>query len=103
MITSCKSAFFHTLEQKLRRSIALDAWWVKGRQTEFDPSVTKFRRSPERRPQLPASWDQSERTHKAGDALHLACALAAQAAGMVTLDAVLAKNSKRCKPKTVAL
>ena len=40
---------------------------------------------------------------RAGDALHLACAMEAKAAGVVTLDAVLAKNSKRCKLKPVAI
>ena len=40
---------------------------------------------------------------RAGDALHLACAMEAKASGMVTLDAVLAKNSKRCKVKQVAI
>ena len=40
---------------------------------------------------------------RAGDALHLACALEANAQGMVTLDAVLAKNAERFKLKTVAI
>lgn len=40
---------------------------------------------------------------RAGDALHLACAVEAKAAGMVTLDTVLAKNSKRCKVKPVVI
>ena len=40
---------------------------------------------------------------RAGDALHLACAMEAKASGMVTLDAVLAKNSKRCKVKPAAI
>jgi len=40
---------------------------------------------------------------RAGDALHLACAMQAKAAGMVTLDAVLAKNAKRHKVKPVAV
>jgi predicted nucleic acid-binding protein len=40
---------------------------------------------------------------RAGDALHLACAMEAKASGMVTLDAVMAKNSKRCKVKAVAI
>ncbi|BDT66068.1 hypothetical protein os1_02200 [Comamonadaceae bacterium OS-1] len=40
---------------------------------------------------------------RAGDALHLACALAAKAQGLVTLDAVLAKNAKRVKLKAVAI
>jgi len=40
---------------------------------------------------------------RAGDALHLACALEAKAVGMVTLDAVLAKNSKRFKVKPVVI
>ncbi|OIP19534.1 MAG: twitching motility protein PilT [Comamonadaceae bacterium CG2_30_59_20] len=39
---------------------------------------------------------------RAGDALHLACAIEAKARGMVTLDAVLTRNAKRCKVKTVA-
>jgi uncharacterized protein len=40
---------------------------------------------------------------RAGDALHLACAMQAKAQGMVTLDAVLAKNAKRLKVKPVAI
>jgi predicted nucleic acid-binding protein len=40
---------------------------------------------------------------RAGDALHLACAMEAKAAGMVTLDTVLAKNSRRCKVKPLAI
>jgi predicted nucleic acid-binding protein len=40
---------------------------------------------------------------RAGDALHLVCAMQAKAAGMVTLDAVLAKNAKRHKLKLVAV
>lgn len=40
---------------------------------------------------------------RADDALHLACAMEAKAAGMVTLDTVLAKNSKRCKVKPVVI
>ena len=39
---------------------------------------------------------------RAGDALHLACAMEAKASGMVTLDAVLTKNAKRYKVKPVA-
>jgi predicted nucleic acid-binding protein len=40
---------------------------------------------------------------RAGDALHLACAMEAKAAGMVTLDGVLAKDSKRFKVKPVTI
>jgi predicted nucleic acid-binding protein len=40
---------------------------------------------------------------RAGDALHLACAMEAKATGMVTLDAVLAKNAKRLKLRPVAI
>lgn len=40
---------------------------------------------------------------RAGDALHLACAMEAKAQGMVTLDVVLAKNAKRFKVKPVAI
>jgi len=40
---------------------------------------------------------------RAGDALHLACAMQAKATGMVTLDALLAKNAKRHKVKPVAV
>lgn len=40
---------------------------------------------------------------RAGDALHLACAMQAKAQGMVTLDAVLAKNAKRVKVKPVMI
>jgi uncharacterized protein len=40
---------------------------------------------------------------RAGDALHLACAMAAKAQGLVTLDAVFAQNAKRYKIKTVQI
>lgn len=40
---------------------------------------------------------------RAGDALHLACAMEAKAQGLVTLDVVLAKNAKRFKLKPVAI
>lgn len=40
---------------------------------------------------------------RAGDALHLACALEAKAQGIVTLDIILAKNAKRFKLKLVAI
>ena len=40
---------------------------------------------------------------RAGDALHLACAIDAKAQGMVTLDTVLAKNAKRFKVKPVSI
>lgn len=40
---------------------------------------------------------------RAGDALHLACAMDAKATGMVTLDTVLAKNSRRYKVKPIAV
>ena len=40
---------------------------------------------------------------RAGDALHLACAIANKAQGIVTLDAVLAKNAKRFKVKPVPI
>lgn len=40
---------------------------------------------------------------RAGDALHLACAMQAKAQGMVTLDAMLAKNAKRLKVKPVVI
>ena len=40
---------------------------------------------------------------RAGDALHLACAMANKAQGMVTLDIVLARNAKRLKLKSVAI
>jgi len=40
---------------------------------------------------------------RAGDALHLACALEAKAQALVTLDVVMAKNAKRLKLKTVAI
>ena len=40
---------------------------------------------------------------RAGDALHLACAIANKAQGMVTLDAMMTKNAKRFKLKPVAI
>ncbi len=40
---------------------------------------------------------------RAGDALHLACAIEHKAQGMVTLDAVLAKNAKRLRVKPVVI
>ena len=40
---------------------------------------------------------------RAGDALHLACAIANKAQGMVILDALLVKSAKRFKVKPVAI
>lgn len=40
---------------------------------------------------------------RAGDALHLACAIQAKAQGVVTLDAVMAKNARLLKLNTVAI
>jgi uncharacterized protein len=40
---------------------------------------------------------------RAGDALHLACALQAKAKGMATLDVLLAQNAKLLKLKPVAI
>jgi predicted nucleic acid-binding protein len=40
---------------------------------------------------------------RAGDALHLACAIAARATGLITLDSVMAKNAKRLKLKPLTL
>jgi uncharacterized protein len=40
---------------------------------------------------------------RAGDALHMACAIEHKAQGMVTLDAVLAKNAKRLQVKPVVI
>jgi predicted nucleic acid-binding protein len=40
---------------------------------------------------------------RAGDALHLACAIDAKAQGIVTLDAVMAKNAKRIKMRPLAI
>ena len=40
---------------------------------------------------------------RAGDALHLACAAAAGAKHMATLDDVLSRNAQRIKMKLVAL
>lgn len=40
---------------------------------------------------------------RAGDALHLACAVQAKAKGMVSLDAVLMKNAKQFKIKPVPI
>ncbi len=40
---------------------------------------------------------------RAGDALHLACAELAGAKGLVTLDAVMARNAQRLKIRPVAL
>jgi predicted nucleic acid-binding protein len=40
---------------------------------------------------------------RAGDALHLACAMQAKVQGMVTLDGVLAKNAKRLKVRPVPI
>ena len=40
---------------------------------------------------------------RAGDALHLACAVGATVQGLVTLDGVFAKNAKRMKLKVIPL
>lgn len=46
---------------------------------------------------------QSATGLRAGDALHLACAMEAKAKGMVTLDVVLAKNAKNHKISSVTI
>jgi predicted nucleic acid-binding protein len=40
---------------------------------------------------------------RAGDALHLACAIEAKVQGIVTLDALMTKNAKRFKVKPVSI
>ena len=40
---------------------------------------------------------------RAGDALHLACAIQANVQGIVTLDAVMTKNAKRFKVKPASI
>lgn len=45
----------------------------------------------------------SETGLRAGDALHLACAMQANAQGIVTLDAVMAKNARLLKLKPVSI
>lgn len=40
---------------------------------------------------------------RAGDALHLACAIQAKAKGMVSLDSILMKNAKHFKIKPVSI
>ena len=40
---------------------------------------------------------------RAGDALHLACAMEAKAKGMVSLDLVLAKNAQDHKISSIAI
>ena len=40
---------------------------------------------------------------RAGDALHLACAIEANVQGIVTLDTVMSKNAKRVKVKPVTM
>ncbi len=108
--------------------LASAAWCV----TEFASALgIKQRTGQLTKPQAQTAWTQFERTcandlqllpvetmtfHKAammamdaaaglraGDALHLACAIEAHAQGIVTLDAALAKNAKRFKLKPLAL
>ncbi len=108
--------------------LASAAWCV----TEFASALgIKQRTGQLTRPQAQAAWLQFERIcandlqllpvetttfHKAalmtmdaaaglraGDALHLACAIEAKAQGMVTLDVVMTKNAKRFKLKPVAI
>ncbi len=90
-----------------QRTGAIDARQAQGAWTRFERMVAADLRL---LPVEPAHFHRAAElvldaasALRAGDALHLACAEAAGAKQMATLDDVLARNAKRLKIKPVAL
>lgn len=86
---------------------ALDAQQARGAWTRFERMAAADLRL---LPVAPANFHRaaelvldSASALRAGDALHLACAEAAGAKRMATLDAVLSRNAQRLKIKPVVL
>ena len=90
-----------------QRTGAIDAQQAQGAWERFERMVAADLRL---LPVAPANFYRAaqlvldaESALRAGDALHLACAEAAGAKRMATLDAVLGRNAQRVKMKLVAL
>lgn len=90
-----------------QRTGAIDAQQAKGAWERFERMVAADLRL---LPVEPANFYraaqlvlEADSGLRAGDALHLACAEAAGAKHMATLDDVLSRNAKRLKMKMVAL
>ena len=90
-----------------QRTGAIDAQQAQGAWTRFERMVAADLRL---LPVEPASFHRAAELVlnaasglRAGDALHLACAEAAGAKRMATLDEVLGRNARRLKIKPVAL
>ena len=90
-----------------QRTGAIDAKQAKGAWTRFERMVAADLRL---QPVTPADFHRAAElvldapsALRAGDALHLACAEAAGADRMATLDDVLSRNAQRLKIKPVTL
>jgi len=102
----CVPEFANALGIK-QRTGAIDAQQAKGAWTRFERMVAADLRL---LPVEPVHFHRAAElvldaasALRAGDALHLACAEAAGAKHMATLDEVLGRNAKRLKIKPVAL
>jgi predicted nucleic acid-binding protein len=102
----CIPEFASTLGIK-RRTGAIDAQQAQGAWTRFERLAAADLRL---LPVAPANFHRAAElvldaasALRAGDALHLACAEAAGAKHMATLDDVLSRNAQRLKIKSVVL
>ena len=102
----CVTEFASALGIK-QRTGALDAHMAQGAWNRFERLVAA---DLQLLPVLPAHFQRAaalvlDATHglRAGDALHLACAEAAGAQHLATLDDVLARNARRLQIKLVAI
>ena len=102
----CIPEFANALGIK-QRTGAIDAQQAQGAWTRFERMVAADLRL---LPVTPADFHRAAKlvldatsALRAGDALHLACAEAAGAKHMATLDDVLSRNAQRLKIKPVAL
>ena len=102
----CIPEFASALGMKQRRGV-IDAQQAQGAWERFERMVAADLRL---LPVAPANFHRAAElvldaasSLRAGDALHLACAEAAGAKHMATLDDVLTRNARRLKIKLVAL
>ena len=102
----CIAEFASALGIK-QRTGAIDAQQAQGAWTRVDPMAAADLRL---LPLVPANFHRAAElvfdaasALRAGDALHLACAEAAGAKRMATLDDVLSRNAQRLKVKPVVL
>ena len=102
----CIPEFASALGMKQRRGV-IDAQQAQGAWERFERMVAADLRL---LPVAPANFHRAAElvldaasSLRAGDALHLACAEAAGAKHMATLDDVLIRNARRLKIKLVAL